>query len=98
MANTYDIGDVVRITGTFTQSGSALDPTTVSAVVRRPDGIKQTFVYLTDAEVVRTAQGVYRLDYTPTMAGPHWYRWISTGTGQAAGEQSFIVAPNNTAE
>ena len=98
MANTYDIGDVVRITGTIAQGVSALDPTTVSIVVRRPDGIKRTFVYLTDAEVVRTAQGAYRLDYTTTLAGPHWYRWISTGTGAAAGEERFVVAPAHATE
>lgn len=87
--NTYDIGDVVRITGSFTQSGVALDPTTVKLDVKTPDGVVTTYVYGTDAALVRTAQGQYRLDFLVAQSGAHWYRWLSTGTG-AAGEQNWF--------
>ena len=90
---TYDIGDVMRITGSFAQSGSALDPTTVSLQVKTPDGVVTTYVYPTDAALVRLAQGSYRLDFSVTQAGQHWYRWVTTGTGAAAEENWFVVRP-----
>jgi hypothetical protein len=91
--STCDIGDVIRITGTFAQAGSALDPTTVSLQVRTPDGTITTYVYPTDSALVRTATGAYRLDYAITLAGQHWYRWVTTGTGAAAEENWFVVRP-----
>lgn len=87
---TYDIGDVVRITGSFAQASVALDPTTVSLQVKTPDGVITTYVYPTDSALVRTATGNYRLDYLVTQSGNHWYRWLSTGTG-AAGEQNWFA-------
>lgn len=98
MVNEYDIGDVVRLTGAFSQSSVAVDPTAVSMIVRRPDGIKTTYVYGTDLALVKSATGTYYLDYTPVMAGQHWYRWVTTGTGASAGEERFVVSPANTTE
>ena len=95
--NTYDIRDVVRITAAFTQSGSALDPTTVSLIVRTPDGALTTYVYPTDAALVRVSLGNYRLDFAVTQAGQHWYRWVTTGTGAAAEESWFAVRPKQVA-
>lgn len=97
-AHTYDIGDVVRMTAAFTQDAVALDPSGVSFVVKRPDGVKQTFVYGTDVEVVKTATGAYRMDYAAVVAGMHWYRVIGTGTGAAAAEDRFLVSPANALE
>lgn len=97
-SNVYDIGDVVRISATLTQDDVAVDPGGLSVVIRRPDGVKIRKVYGTDVEVERTAAGAYRIDFTPTLAGPHWYRWTSTGTAAAAGEDRFVVNPANALE
>ena len=93
MATTYDVGDVVRMTGTFAQNGTATDPSTVAIQIRTPVGAVVTYTYGTDAEVVKSSTGVFYADYTVTGSGQHWYRWVSTGTGAAAEEGHFEVRP-----
>lgn len=92
-ANTYDVGDVVRITGSFAQSGSAVDPSAVTLTYRTPAGALVTLTYGTDAALERTAAGAYRVDLPVTQTGTYQYRWVSTGTGAAAEEGRFIVRP-----
>ena len=92
MANTYDIGDLVRCTGTFTNAaGNAIDPTTVTFKVRDPPLNETEYVYGDDAEVVKDGVGVYHVDVSVDESGRWRYRWESTGTGQAAGEAEFSV-------
>lgn len=93
MANTYDIGDLARVTVDYARNGSAIDPTTVSLVVRAPDGTPSTYVYGTDVELVRVAQGSYRVDLDVEQAGIYRYRWTSTGTGKDSEESWFEVRP-----
>jgi hypothetical protein len=88
----YDIGDVVRCTGTFTTAaGVATDPTAVNFRVKTPAGTVTTYVYGTDAELVKASTGVYYVDVSLTMAGSWTYRFYSTGVGQAAAEATFWV-------
>lgn len=90
--NSYDVGDVVRCTGAFANSvGTAMDPTAVLCKVRKPDGTVTTLTYGTDAALVKAAIGSYYTDVVATDAGIWYYRFYSTGTGQAAGEASFRV-------
>lgn len=92
MANIYDIGDLVRITGTFTNSaGVVIDPTTVLFKHKDPSGNKTTLTYGVDSAVVRTSTGVYYVDLSVDEVGTWYYRWQSTGTGQSAGETYFIA-------
>ena len=91
MANRYDKGDVVRLSGAFTSGGSAIDPTTVAIKVKDPSGVIQTFTYGTEASVVKDSTGNYHYDLTTSMVGQYWYRWESTGTGAAAGETYLAV-------
>ena len=52
--NTYDLGDLVRLTGTFKNTtGALIDPGTVSFKVRAPGGAVTTYVYPTDTQLVR---------------------------------------------
>lgn len=89
---TYDVGDLVRVTGTFTNSaGEALDPTAVNCKVKDPSGNVVTYVYGTDDELVKTSTGVYYVDVDADEAGDWWARVYSTGTGQAASEYIFSV-------
>jgi len=88
----YDVGDVVRCTGTFTTAaGVATDPTAVNFKVRTPAGTVTTYVYGTDAELVKASTGVYTVDVPLTTTGTWAYRFYSTGTGQAAAEATFWV-------
>jgi hypothetical protein len=90
--NSYDIGDLVRLTGTLeTADGTNVDPEAIVCKVLAPSGTVATYTYGTDAYPVRSEAGVFYVDYTPTEAGEHWYRFTSTGTGQATDENRFSV-------
>ena len=91
MANTYHKGDLVRCTGTFTNAaGTATDPDVVKASIRSPS-TTTTYTYGTDAELVKSATGIYYVDVSASASGVWWYRFFSTGTGQGAGETHFVV-------
>jgi hypothetical protein len=87
---TYDVGDVTRLSITFTQGGAAIDPSTVSLTVQQPDGTQTTYTY-TGATITRDSLGNYHVDVSLTLVGTHRYRWVSTGTGAAAEEGSIAV-------
>ena len=91
--NAYDIGDVVRCTGTFAASGANVNPAAVMFKVKTPAGVTTTYTYGTDAALVRDATGVYHVDVDAATAGEYAYRFWSTGTGQAAAEGQFWVRP-----
>jgi hypothetical protein len=94
MPNSYDVGDVVRCTGTFTDAdGNVVDPTAVTFKFEDPSGNETSYVYGTDPEVVRVSQGVYRVDVTIDESGIWYYRFVSTGTGAAASEEFFKIRP-----
>ncbi len=86
-----DLGDVVRLSVTFTDGGTAVDPGGVTFKIRPPIGDIVTYVYGTDAALVRTATGAYRLDYEPTVHGTYQWRAAGTSSNKAAGEQTFRV-------
>ncbi len=89
--NVYDIGDLVRCTGTFASSGANVNPAAVMFKVRAPSGLVTTYTYGVDAELVRDATGVYHVDVSASDAGTWAYKFWSTGTGQAAAEERFTV-------
>lgn len=92
MTNTYDVGDLVRVSAVFANSaGTAIDPTVVTLQVKVPAGTTTTYTYLTDVALVKDSPGHYHVDVNVTASGEWWYRWASTGTGQAAEESAFTV-------
>ena len=92
MANYYDLGDLVRVTGTFTDAdGTAQDPAAVFCAVKDPSDNTTTYEYGADAELVKSATGVYYVDVDCDEVGQWWYRWYATGTGQASDEEWFGV-------
>ena len=93
MANTYDVGDEIRCTGTFTDAdGDAQDPASVFFSFEAPSDASVTqYEYGVDTEVVKSSTGVYYVDLSIDESGMWYYRWHSTGTGQAAGENYFYV-------
>lgn len=83
---TYDIGDEVRMTATFTDlDGNNADPTTVTCTVEDPDGTTST------PTVQNPNVGVYYADISPDQAGKWWFRFDGTGALVAAEEGSFAV-------
>jgi hypothetical protein len=96
MANAYDLGDVVQLTGTFTDpldDDAAIDPTKVYCTIREPDGTATTYEYGLDAEINKSSTGIYTMNVDADSAGVWYYRWWSTGNGKAAEEDAFRVAP-----
>ena len=90
MANIYDVGDLVRITATFTDEDAvAIDPTTVSAQIKSPAGTIFEYDYGIDVELVKDGIGVYHTDVDVDAEGTWYYRMSSTGIGQAADEGAF---------
>jgi hypothetical protein len=93
MTNSYFIGQVVRVTGTFQNtSGVATDPTTVTFKWRDPVTAAITpLVYSVDNALVKDSTGVYHVDITTSNPGDLWFAWYGTGTVAAAIESVFIV-------
>ncbi len=92
MANIYDVGDISRVSSTFKNStGTPTDPTTITFKLLTPDGMTTTYVYATDAQLVKESTGVYHVDWSCTQAGLHVYGFIGTGTVQTAEDSSFLV-------
>jgi hypothetical protein len=91
LANTYDKGDLVRVSAAFTSAGAAIDPTAVTAKYKTPAGTTTTLVYGTDGALVRDSAGNYHVDVDADEVGTWYYRFASTGTGQAASEEAFRV-------
>ena len=90
--NIYDIGNVVRCYGTFTDAaGAAVDPTVVKMAYQDPAGKLTIKTYLDGAAIVKDSAGHYHCDIDVTVPGDWYYRWYSTGIGQAASEGQFKV-------
>lgn len=97
--NVHDLGDLVTVSAEFTDptlEGNA-DPDVVklSVQVRTEAGAllvdTVTYTYEEDAVIVRDGAGEYHADISADVSGVWFYRWWSTGTGQAAQENRFIV-------
>lgn len=85
--NRYEVGDRVRITGTFTDTaGSPANPSTVVVYVLKRDGATWTYSAPTNP-----ATGTWYADHDVTQEGTYDYRVVGTGSIIAAGEGTFKV-------
>ena len=84
----YEIGDGVRISVVFTNaiSGALVNPSTVSLILKCPDGSEPLLV------VENPTIGSYYADYLTTQPGVHTFRWAGAGAHPAASEGNFVVA------
>lgn len=86
---TYDIGDKVRITATFTSTaGTNADPTAVTVKHKDPSGNLTT---VDSTSVTNSATGVYYADLEPDEAGVWHYSIGGTGNVVAYAEDWFRV-------
>jgi len=92
--NSYDIGNLVRISVTFEDDAGVTDPSVVKCQVRTPVSAPTTYTYGTDVAVMRESKGIYYMDIDTPYVGTYRYRWYSTGTGQAADEGEFAIITN----
>lgn len=93
--NTYDVGDLVRVSVAFTdQSGDAVDPSVVTLKWRYLGGVVVTWVHGTDDEIVQDATGEYHADIPVPAAAAGLeiaYKWYGSGDVVASGRGGFKV-------
>jgi uncharacterized protein YjdB len=89
MADTYNVGDGVRITATFTDiTGAINDPTTVTFQAKDPHGAVIT------NPATKQSTGIYYADLVLTAPGIWHYRWAGTGAVTAAIEGQLTARPS----
>lgn len=95
MSSRYMAGTTVSLILRFEDAnGNLVDPTAVSAYVLGPSGTVEDYVYLTDAELTRSAVGIYKLAYPLAIgaaAGTYTYGGRGTGTYEATAATEFEV-------
>ena len=93
MANSYTKGALIRVQAVFADSdGTAVDPTTVTFKYQvGVTGTPTSYIYGTDDELVRTADGTYHVDLDLGTAAWWYYYWTGTGAAQAAQLGRFCV-------
>lgn len=90
-ANTYDIGDVVRITGTFRSTAGVLaNPSKVTFKYEDPSANVVT-VTSTSGTVFNPSTGLFYVDVSPDEPGVWEYRIYSTGSITSSTEDWFRV-------
>lgn len=95
MAN-YPVGDVVRVSATFTLNSSATDPTTITLRVKSlsTSGPGLNVYVYGSSSIVRDSAGSYHYDVVTSASGTYYYRWEGTGTVIAAAEGTFQAGPS----
>ena len=90
MTISYDIGQAVRLWGTFEAGGIPTDPGTITLKVQDPSGNEDTFTFAS-GQITRLSAGVYYKDIVVDESGTWYYNYTSTGAVAAAQEKSFSV-------
>lgn len=91
----HDIGDQRRLTGNFVDiDGNPADPSSVTLIIREPDG---TLITKTGGELGNVVIGTFYYDHTIAKAGRHVYRFEGAGAVIAAGETEFWARKRNAA-
>jgi hypothetical protein len=88
IANTYDIGDYVRLSSTYTIDNVPTNPTAVFVFVQHPNGVLDSY---TTGDLTNSSTGTFHIDITVDASGRWDYRFTSSGTVIAADENFFIV-------
>jgi hypothetical protein len=94
MANSYAKGDTIRMSGAFTVSSVATDPTTVTLVIETPAGVETTYTYAL-SQVTKASTGSYYKDIALTESGYYKYRWTGTGAVATVGDDTYIYVKDS---
>lgn len=89
---TYKVGQTVRLDAAFADvDGVASDPSAVTFTITEPDddATVTTYVYGTDAALVKDAVGLYHVEFEIANAGTHCYAFTGTGALKAYNDQKF---------
>ena len=92
MAGTYLAGTAVKITETFTVSGTPTNPTTVTFTVEDPLLVSTNYVFGVAPEVTRPSTGVYVLQLpAQNTVGVYHYSVVGTGAVVAQSQGDFVI-------
>lgn len=96
----HDLGSLVRVTAEFrdVETRTLLDPDEVNLSILSPSNVLTTYTYNSGDEVIKDDVGIYYSDISAEEDGRYYYRWWSTGIGQAAVEKYFDVLPAEAVE
>ena len=84
--------NLVRVSFTLKDiNGTLIDPGGLSFTFKDKAGVGATYVFGTDAQLVKDSMGNYHVDVDANKSGRWRYRWVATGTGQSAIEREFEV-------
>lgn len=87
----YDIGDLIKLTATFKNSGGTpTDPTTITLRVTDPVATTSVYTYAL-AQVTKESAGVYSKSITPASSGYWHYRWEGTGAVEQVEQGLFFI-------
>ena len=85
MSNVYDIGDGIRLTGSFSVDDTPTNPTTIVVTLTDPSGNSGT------SAPSNSGTGEYYEDIVVDEPGSWHYRYVGTGAVVAASEGHFSV-------
>lgn len=98
----FDIGDTIRVTGTFkagtytvtsgvpSMAYALTDPTTITLSVVSPSAVTTSYTYA-GGTVTKSTTGVFYRDLTPDASGEWRCKWTSTGAVAAVDEFVLYV-------
>ena len=87
MATNFTLGEIVRITGTFTQNSTLVDPATITLIIEENDTVPGSTIAM--GGMTNPSVGTWYYDYD-TSTGLIEYRW-KTLNPQGAEEGWFTV-------
>lgn len=93
MAKPWFVGDVAKVTVTFTVNDVVTDPGSVSLLVQSPAGTTTTYTYA-QTTVSKTSTGVYYKNLALDAEGTWYWRWVGTTPAAAADEGEIVVKPS----
>ena len=92
--NEYDVGDMIRVRGSFTNSaGAVVDPSSITFQYRQflADPLSLTTLVYGVGSITRVSTGEYYHDLAVNTDGEWRYRWNGLGANAAAVEGLFKI-------
>jgi hypothetical protein len=93
--NSYPIGQMFRVSWSFTSNGTPYDPPSVRIKQIFNNGASTTFTYGVDGQVVKDSVGNYHMDAIGTAAGTFTFRTEgNTPTDKAVPDYVIAILPS----
>jgi len=95
---TYDEGQLIRhFADAYDVAKAKVDPTVLQVTIQAPDYTQTTYIFGTDAELVKDDVGQYHVDISLNAGGIWIVRWEAGGTHQGISERKITADPSDLA-